>query len=128
MESGDTLSVTFSEPLATPSNATASISETDPSGSGNDTLTIAGVTTTANTGSNGYETSNKNTATFGSSTRVVSGATITATVAGTCAGGGCATLAASQGALVFVPDAGITDASGNAAAGTFTTASNFKPF
>jgi hypothetical protein len=128
IEANDTLTITFSEAIATPVSGLASISETDPNGNGNDTLTIGGVVTNANTGSNGYVTSNNQTATFASSTTTVGGATITAKVLGACSGGGCASLAASQGAMVFAPNPTIADAAGNAAAGSFTTAATFKLF
>jgi hypothetical protein len=128
MEAGDKLVVTFSETLATPANGTPAVTETDPNGGGNDTLTIAGVTTASNTGTDGYLTSNNRSATFSTSARSVSGATITVTVAGACSGSGCGSLAADQGALVFVPLATVTDAAGNAAAGSFTTAATFRLF
>jgi hypothetical protein len=130
MEAGDQLAVTFSEPLlasSVPSSAT--VSERDPSGSGNDVLSIGGITNSdRDTGSNGYVTGNNSTASFASSTVALSAGTVTVTVGSTCAGGGCASVAASQGVLSFAPATGITDAAANAAAGTFATATGFQLF
>ena len=125
---GDTLTITFSETIAAPTTGTASISEADPPGGGNDTLTIAGVSTASNTGSNAYVSGNNSNGTFASSTRTVTGSTITVTVAGACTGSCGANLTAGTGALAFVPVVGITDAAGNAAAGSFTTAAGFRLF
>jgi hypothetical protein len=130
MEAGDQLAVTFSESLlasSVPSSAT--VSERDPSGSGNDVLNIGGITNSdRDTGSNGYVTGNNSTASFASSTVALSAGTVTVTVGSTCAGGGCASVAASQGVLSFAPATGITDAAANAAAGTFATATGFQLF
>ena len=56
MEAGDTFVVTFSEAIATAVGPGATITETDPSGAGNDRLTIPGLTAAAGvvTGSNLY--------------------------------------------------------------------------
>jgi hypothetical protein len=118
MESGDTLVVTFSEPIASAITSPMTITETDPSGGGNDTLSIPGLTNGAlNTGSNTYVPGNNSSATFNASTLVLSNGnkTLTATVAGTAAGttgtGGPAT-------FVFTPAPALRDAAGNAAAGS----------
>jgi hypothetical protein len=130
MEAGDQLAVTFSEPLLASSlPASTTVSERDPSGSGNDVLNITGVTNgDRDTGSNNYVTANNTTATFGSSTVASSGGVVTVTVGASCAGTGCAGIGTGQGDLSFAPAAGITDAAGNAAAGTFTAATSFRLF
>jgi hypothetical protein len=130
MQAGDAIAVTFSESiLASSVPGSTTITETDPSGGGNDTLTIASLTNGArNLGANNYVTTNNTSAAFASSTLSVSGATVTATVAGACAGAGCVALGAGTGAFQFAPATTITDAAGNAAAGTLTTAATFQAF
>jgi hypothetical protein len=130
MEVGDQLAVTFSEPLLASSlPASTTVSERDPSGSGNDVLNITGVTNgDRDAGSNNYVTANDTTATFGSSTVASSGGVVTVTVGASCAGTGCAGIGTGQGDLSFAPAAGITDAAGNAAAATFTAATSFRLF
>ena len=65
---GDTLAVTFSEPLAPASVPTAStVTLADPVGAGNDTLNVTGLTNGARaTGSNGYLTLNGGVASWAS--------------------------------------------------------------
>jgi hypothetical protein len=130
MEAGDQLVVTFSEPLLASSlPASTTVSERDPNGSGNDLLNITGITNgDRDTGSNNYVTSNNSTASFGSSTVALSGGVVTVTVGSSCSGSGCAGVAAGQGDLSFAPAAGISDAAGNPAAGTFTAATSFRLF
>ena len=74
-------------------------------------------------------TTDNTSAAFASSTLAVSRLPrVTATVAGACAGTGCASSRPGQGALAFAAATTITDAAGNAAAGTFTTAATFRAF
>ena len=133
MEAGDQLAVAFSEPLLASSlPGTTTVSETDPTGSGNDTLSIAGITSSArDTGSDGYVAKNNATVSFTPSTVALSGGTVTVTVAGSC-GANCGDLgsggASVHGALSFAPATGITDAAGNAATGVVTTAASFQLF
>ena len=130
MQVGDALQITFSEAiLASSVPGTTSITETDPNGGGNDTLTITSLTNGARAlGANTYITTNNTSAAFASSTLAVSGANVTATVAGACTGTCGANITAGQGAFAFAPATTITDATGNAAAGTLTTAATFRVF
>ena len=88
MEAADTMTVTFSETIATAVGPGTTVSETDPTGSGNDRLTVAGLTAVAGvaTGSNAYVVTDNTSASFASSTLSKVGATVTATVAGACSG------------------------------------------
>ena len=134
MEAGDTLSVTFSEALAAASvPATASVTETDPNGTGNDTLAISGVTAGAlDTGSDGYIKNNNSYASFSGSTVVLTGAskTVAVTVGGSCysSSGTCAVniLAGGSGSLSLVPAGSLTDSVGNPAVGSVSR--TFKLF
>ena len=129
MEAGDEFAVTFSEAIATVGPNTA-ITETDPSGPGNDTLTIAGLTAVAgvSTGSNLYIATDGTNASFSSSTMSSAGAVITATVSGLCSGACGVEITAGIGALVFMPDPGLQDAAGNVVTGSLTTAATFRLF
>ena len=133
VQAGDVLTVTFSEAiLASSVPAGTTITETDPptGGGGSDTLTITSLTSAAlSLGANSYVTTNNTSAAFAASTLGVAGATITATVGGTCAGTGCGSLGAGgPAAFMFTPATTITDAAGNTAAGTVTTAGTFRAF
>ena len=130
MEAGDAFAVTFSEAIATAIGPSATITETDPSGAGNDRLTITGLTAPAGlaTGSNSYILADNTSASFSSSTIGKSGAVITATVAGACTGSCSLNITAGTGVLVFTPDPALQDTAGNAAAGSLTTAATFQLF
>ena len=129
MEVGDTVTVTFSEMIASAVGPGAAITETDPI-SGNDRLTVAGLTAVAGvvTGSNAYVVTDNTSAAFASSSLSKVGAAVTATAAGACTGTCVANLAAGIGALVFTPDPTLADASGNTATGSVTTAATFRLF
>jgi hypothetical protein len=124
---GDTLVVTFSEALAPATvPATATVTLTDPSGNGNDTLTISGITSGAlATGSNNYMSTDNTSAAFSSSTVALSNGnkTVTITVGGTCAGTGCATIGTQGSAvnLVFLAATTLTDVAANTATTTSKT-------
>ncbi len=130
MEVGDTVTVTFSEAIATAVGPGTTITETDPNGGGNDTLTVAGLTAVAgvSTGSNLYIAANNTSASFAGSGLSGLGAAITATVAGACTGTCGANITAGIGALVFTPDPTLADAAGNTATGSVTTAATFRLF
>ena len=130
MQAGDALQITFSESiLASSVPGTTTITETDPNGTGNDTLTITSLTNGARAlGANNYITTNNTSAVFASSTLAVSGANVTATVAGACTGTCGANITAGQGALALAPATTITDTAGNTATGTLTTAATFRVF
>jgi hypothetical protein len=130
MQVGDALAVTFSEAiLASSVPAATTITETDPSGGGNDTLTITSLTNAARSlGANTYVATDNTSAAFASSTLSLAGATVTATVAGACTGTCGANLTAGQGALAFAAATSLTDPAGNAAAGALTTVATFRAF
>ena len=130
MQAGDALQITFSESiLASSVPGSTTITETDPNGGSNDTLTITSLTNGARAlGANNYITTNNTSAVFASSTLAVSGANVTATVAGGCTGTCGANITAGQGALAFAPATTITDTAGNTATGTLTTAATFRVF
>ncbi len=121
-EPGDTIVITFSEPLApasAPSSTTVTL--TDPVGTGNDTLTMVGVSNGARTlGSNNYITVDNTAAAYASSTVALSNAnrTITVTIAATCTGTGCAALGqqATNVTYSYVAATTLTDIAGNLAA------------
>ncbi|MFZ4717947.1 MAG: hypothetical protein ACOYMR_00895 [Ilumatobacteraceae bacterium] len=95
---GDTIAITFSEPLdpgSVPASSTLTVS--DPVGNGNDTLTISGITSGARSmGSNNYLSSDGGVAAFAASPLTLSNAnrTVTVTVGPMCSGTGCAFLTA----------------------------------
>lgn len=132
MEALDTLTVTFSESLASASvPATTTVTQTDPRGAGNDTLTISGISNGAlNSGSDGYIQRDDSSNSFAASTVALSSESrvLTVTVAGICSPliglDGCGTNVTSggPGTLVFVPSPSLTDSAGNAAAGAGSAA------
>jgi hypothetical protein len=127
IEPGDTLVVTFSEPLdpaTVPSSTTVTLG--DPQGNGSDYLDITGITDgLRNTGTNGYITKNKQTASFDSTVALSnSNKTITITVGPACAGAGCASIGtvAATPNLSWLTATTITDVAGNIPTVTFTQA------
>jgi len=126
-QSGDTIVITFSEPLAAasvPSLTTVTLA--DPSGTGNDTLALAGISNGAgDLGSDAYVTTNGGTAAFPNSVVVLSNAnkTITVTIGSTCTSV-CATLGSGATAnYVFVAANTLKDVAGNVAGSTPKTIS-----
>ncbi len=121
----DELTSEWSEQLL-PSSipATTASTITDPPGTGNQTVTIPGFTRgPMDLGSAGYLTLDGSSATWASSTLVLSSAgdALTARIAGPCTGTGCTALAIVGNVTVtYVPAATITDLAGNPAAGSFT--------
>lgn len=114
METGDTLTLTFSETLNTsplPTNTTV----TEKS---DGTLNITGITNGDVTTGTSHFTGTNQQASFPASV-VPTGATLKLTLLTPCSGN-CSSLAGGSGDLAFVPAASITDAAGNAAVGTFT--------
>ncbi len=124
----DALTLTFSEPIATTLPATATMSYVDPSGTGNDTIQIAGVTAgPLTTNSNSYNTTG--TSTIEITTNLSkSGNTVVATVTSplTCLPS-CLSLGIvlSESAWTFTPATTLLDAAGNTATGTRTISSLF---
>lgn len=129
IQPGDTISITFSEALApgsVPSTTTVSI--TDPVGTGNDTLTMTGVSNGAGTlGAGGYVTTDNSTASFALSAvaLLTSNTVIRVTVGAACSGTGCAGIGTqtTNGTYSFVAATTITDLAGNAASTTARTRS-----
>ncbi len=126
IESGDTMTITFSEPL-NPSTipGLVTVSEADLAGAGNDTLAITGITNGArSTGSDGYILIDAGIADYINSTASLTNAnaTIVVTVGPTCQNTGCASTSQvlANANLVFAPATSITDTTGNPAAGTRT--------
>jgi hypothetical protein len=132
IDAGDALLVTFSEAiLAASLPATTTVTEADPPGAVNiDTLTVPGVANgTLTTGGNGYITGNGREAGFAASPVSLSAATtVRVQVGPVCAGTGCGTTGADTGAFGYVPAPSLTDAAGNGAGGSYTTAASFGLF
>lgn len=125
IESGDSLTVEWSEPLAPGSvSGSTTFTLTDPSGSGDDRLAVSGFTQgSIDAGSDGYVGANGASATWsGSDLQLVAPNDIlTATVGGACGGSGCASLGTvGSVTIVYVPASSLEDAAGNAAEGRFT--------
>jgi hypothetical protein len=124
---GDTIVITYTEPLAPASvPASTTVTLTDPLGGGNDTLTMVGVSNGAGTlGSNRYVTNNNTVASFTNSTVTRSNGdrTITVTISATCSTP-CAALR-TQGSLAtytYAPATTLADVAGNLIVTTaFTT-------
>lgn len=119
IEPGDTLSVTLSEPLAPSVTLASSVSLTltDPSGNGSDTITLPGVFSGArSTGSNSYVSTNATSAVFAGSPLALSAdrRTITVTVGPACSGTGCAGIgtAASAANVSTLLDPTLVDGAG----------------
>ena len=133
VQPGDTVVITFTEPLApasVPSSTTVTL--TDPTGNGSDTLTMVGVTNGARSlGSNNYITLNTGVASFTGSTVALSNAdrTITVTVGPTCAGTGCGALGqqTTNANYSFLAAPTLTDTAGNTAS-TATRTQSIRMF
>jgi hypothetical protein len=124
----DTLTLTFSEPIATSLGATT-VSYTDPQGSGNDTVDIAGITAgPMTTNSNGYNTNNGSTTTV-SALISKSGNNVTVTIVSPllCLPALCLNLGAGSdsSAWALTPATSLVDAAGNDAAGSKTISNLF---
>ena len=122
IQPGDQMKITFSEPiLASSVPSSVTVTESDPSGAGNDTLAISGIIAgTMNLGSDAYVGADGTSASFAASAASLgTGGTLLKVVVGaTCAGGGCASLGVGgQSALTYIPATAVTDATLNAAAG-----------
>lgn len=128
IEPGDTLSLTFSEPIAPGSVPTSvTVTLTDPNTTASDRLTITGITNGARTtGGNGYVTTNNVSFGYaGSAVSFVAGGrtmviTVGATCSGTCVAVGTQTTAAT---LSMRPATSVADPSGNLVLSTTRSAS-----
>lgn len=133
MEAGDTLAVTFSEDLEAASvPSSTSVSHLD-DGTGLDFLNATGITAGyLSLGSPDYLHARGKEASFANS--MVSRPTADSfrvTVAGVCSAvpqSSCDKLTPGQGSFTYLPAPAITDAAGNAAAGSLTTAPTFRLF
>ncbi len=126
IEPGDTVTITFSEPLATESVPTSTtVTLADPAGTGNDTLNLTGITSTArDTGSNLYVTADGTAAAFAGAVALsVDGATVTVTVGPTCSGTGCTALGTATAAanVSFLGATTLTDRAGQLVTATAKT-------
>ena len=124
-EACDEITAEWSEPLL-PSSipATTTITITDPTGPGNDTLTIGSfIAGSLDLGSDGYLTADGTSASWASSVLSYSSAqvSLTARIFGACAGAGCTALGTVKNVTVtYTPAPTITDPAGNPAGGSFT--------
>jgi hypothetical protein len=123
IQPGDTLTLTFSEPLF-PSSIpiSATVTMADPTTASTDQLTITGVTGGAlDIGSDGYVTKDGRTATFLASPITAGNGNRSLIVRiGAVCSGNCSALAASSGPFTFVPAIGLRDPSANPASGSIT--------
>jgi hypothetical protein len=126
-EPGDTLDMTFSEPLSPTWGPSVTVTATLARG-GNQPATLAvpslATVSSFELGSPNYVGKNK-TATFGGSTLSVSGATVRLTLGPNCTG--CGDTAVGQGSFSFAPSSTIRDAAGYLAQGP-VAATNYKLF
>jgi Flp pilus assembly protein TadG len=116
IDDGDTLVVTFSEPVSG-FTGTATVMETDPNPT--ESLTISGFTNGPLATGDDYIGNNK-TVTFASSSVVASGSTITVTVGGGCTGDCGHRNPGTAASFTFVPNSGLKDAAGLAVANSLT--------
>lgn len=126
-EPGDTLDLTFSEPLSPTWGTSTTVTVTfDRQGSHDVDLSIPSLVsgTTFSTGGTGYATNNR-TVTFNNSTLSVSGSTLRLTLGSACTG--CAYAGVGQGSFTFTPAGSIRDAAGYISIAPITV-TNFKLF
>ncbi|MDT7539160.1 MAG: hypothetical protein QOI82_2745 [Actinomycetota bacterium] len=126
LELNDTLTLTFSEAVTAPSSGTI----TETSTSGNDTLTIAGITAAAaDLGSTTYVNKNQSGSASTSTLTTATGSnSLTVTVGGTVSN---SKLNAGSGALTLTPNSLITDQAttpNTVVAQAFATAATFRAF
>jgi hypothetical protein len=123
VNTGDTVVVTFSEPVAPASIPTSGTLTLDRGASGNTTFDITGITAgPQGIGSTGF-VAKKDTIVYPVTIALSAGNTVaTVTVSGACTSCG-VTGAGAAGAFTFTPNASITDVAGNAVTGTFAVAS-----
>lgn len=125
-EPGDTFAAVFIEalaPLSLPLTTTLTIA--DPPGAATlDTINMPGVASAAlSMGSSGYITNDGQQAAFAASTVWLFSPTVLVVTAGPlCVGTACANLRNSSGTFLYTPAATLTDAAGNAATGSLSTA------
>jgi hypothetical protein len=126
-EPGDTLDLTFSEPLSPTWGPSTTVAVTmTRQGNQNVTITIPSLVSgsTFDSGGSGYVAKNQ-TATFNSSTLTVSGPTLRLTLGSACTG--CTSTGVGQGSFTFTPAGTIRDAGGYVSIAPIT-ATNLKLF
>jgi hypothetical protein len=129
MQQSDQLLVVFSEVLlATSVPATTNVTEADPAGAATiDTITVPSfMSGTRSTGSSAYITTDGATATAAASMALSFGNVAITLTLTNCTCGSAVTGTAA--AFTYVGASSITDAAGNATAGSFTTAATFRFF
>lgn len=124
IEVNDTFSVTFSEPLNPGSVIPANVKLADPTGVGNDSYIIVGLTDSGmDLGTDSYLVPDKGTIIYEKSTLTVldSNRTVKSTIVGTCTGTACTQASVGIASPVtFVPEPFLRDPDGNHAAGSLT--------
>jgi hypothetical protein len=126
-QSGDSISITFSEPLA-PATVPASTTLTLTGGtSASDTLSMTGISNGAgSTGGTSYVTTNGGVAAWTSAVALSNAnKTVTVTIGGSCSGTGCAALGTqlTNGTYSYVAATTLTDVAGNTPRTTALTSS-----
>ena len=123
IEPGDTVSITFSEPLAPTSvpSPLTTITMADPTGTGNDTLTVLGITNGARTlGGTTYITTDATSAVFANSPVSLNNGnrTVTVTVGPVCTDTGCVGIGqrTTNASFSYIAAPTLTDVAGNTAA------------
>ncbi|HEX2704947.1 MAG TPA: hypothetical protein VHM65_04250 [Candidatus Lustribacter sp.] len=124
MEVGDTFTVTFSEPLNPRVVLAANAKQTDPSGPGNDLLTIVGLTNGAlDLGADTFVTPDGGSIVYPDSTMTMLNANtaVRSAIVGECSGSACGSNGpGATASLSFEPEPFIKDLNGNPAEGTLT--------
>lgn len=125
MGTGDTLIMTFSEPIGV-GLGVVTVTETDPSGGGNDTVEISGITAgPATTNSNNYITSNDTSQAYTAVAAAVGNTVVVTLGVPTC--GLCLSVGTGSDSAAFsiTVSTSLGDASGNQATGTGTISNIF---
>lgn len=122
---GDSITVTFSEPLAPSSLLGSGGTARDPLGSGDDTIEVPGLLQgLLDTGSGSVISLDGGVATWAGSTLslMTNDTQVRSTVTGSCSGNGCnQTSSPSSHSFVVTPAATLTDLAGNPARGSYST-------
>lgn len=125
MEAGDTMQVTFSEPIDPDTVFAANVKQFDPPGDGNDEMNIVGLSSTIDLGSDDYVDGDNSSAAHVDSTLTLNSARtrITSTIVGACSGLACTgRTGVPSSTVTFSPEYYLKDAAGNPATGSLTCA------
>jgi concanavalin A-like lectin/glucanase superfamily protein len=124
IQPGDTVTITFSESMAPATvPAVTTITESDPSGPGNDSYEFNGITAGPIVlNSDTYVGADGTSASFANSAVTLNnGRNVKITVGSTCSGSGCASLGVGgQAAIMFIPATTLQDSNDNPAVGQIT--------